>query len=229
MRNVSETLYQSWLEIVELAFTIQLTNDEDEIVWQFTSKGVYSSQSLYKIINFRGIKQVHLSVVWSLKIPPRVHMFLWFLINNRVLTRDNLAKRKKVEDESCLFCSEKETCQHLFFDCAIASHCWSLFSEILSIPMGNNIFNVGKYWLSSKRYVVVNMVTSAVIWSIWKLRNELCFQKIGWKDMEVLLFKILGILKSWVVLCPGDKKEILSGYKEEIKESARRVRWLPNF
>jgi hypothetical protein len=73
------------------------------------------------------------------------------------------------------------------------------------------------------------MVTSAVIWSIWKLRNELCFQKIGWKDMEVLLFKIMGILKSWVVLCLGDKKEILFGYKEEIKESARRVRWLPNF
>jgi hypothetical protein len=87
--------------------------------------------------------------------------------------------------------------------------------------MGNNIFNVGKYWLSSKRYVVVNMVTSAVIWSIWKLRNELCFQKIGWKDMEVLLFKILGILKSWVVLCPGDKKEILSGYMEEVKEYSK--------
>jgi hypothetical protein len=50
--------------------------------------------------------------------------------------------------------------------------------------MGNNIVDVGKYWLSSKIYIVVNMVTSAVIWSIWKLRNELCFQKIvgkAWK------------------------------------------------
>jgi hypothetical protein len=95
--------------------------------------------------------------------------------------------------------------------------------------MGNNIVDVGKYWLSSKIYIVVNMVTSAVIWSIWKLRNELCFQKIGWKSMEVLLLKILGILKSWVVLCPRNKKEILSGYIEEIKELARRVRWLPDF
>jgi hypothetical protein len=38
-RNVSETLYQSWLEIMELAFTIPLTDDEDEMVWQFTSRG----------------------------------------------------------------------------------------------------------------------------------------------------------------------------------------------
>ena len=47
--------------------------------------------------------------------------------------------------------------------------------------------------------------------------------------MEVLLFKILGTLKSWAVLCPGEKKEILSGYMEEIKEMARRVRWLADF
>jgi len=118
-RNFSEALYQSWLEIVELVFTIELTEEEDEMVWQYTSKGTYSSQSLYKVINFRGIKQVHVSAIWSLKIPPRVHMFLWLLINNRALTRDNLAKRRKVEDESCLFCCEKETCQHLFFDCAV--------------------------------------------------------------------------------------------------------------
>jgi hypothetical protein len=88
-RNISETLYQSWLEIVELASTIQLTDDEDEMVWQFTLKGVYSSQSLYKIINFRGIKQVHVSADWGLKISPRVYIFLWLLINNRVLTRDS--------------------------------------------------------------------------------------------------------------------------------------------
>ena len=43
-------------------------------------------------------------------------MFLWLLINNRVLTRDNLAIReKKLEDGTCLFCAKKETSQHLFF------------------------------------------------------------------------------------------------------------------
>ena len=66
---MSEELYQSWLEIVELVATIQLNDEEDEMIWQFTSSGIYSSQSLYKIINFRGIKPAHVSVVWSLKIP----------------------------------------------------------------------------------------------------------------------------------------------------------------
>ena len=91
-RNVREDLYQVWLEVVALVSTINLTDEEDEMVWLYNSSGVYSSQSLYKIINFRGIKTVHVSALWHIKIPPRVHFFLWQLINNKVLTRDNLAK-----------------------------------------------------------------------------------------------------------------------------------------
>lgn len=34
-RTVNEALYQSWLEIVELVSTIQFTDEEDELVWQF--------------------------------------------------------------------------------------------------------------------------------------------------------------------------------------------------
>jgi len=50
-------------------------------------------------------------------------MFLWLLVNKRVLAGDNLAKRRKVKDESCLFCNERETSQHLFFDCVVAKRC----------------------------------------------------------------------------------------------------------
>ena len=102
-------------------------------------------------------------------------MFLWLLINNRVLTPDNLAKRRKVEDETCLFCAKKETSQHLFFDCVVAKRCWVLISEIIEVSAGENMVNIGKFWLSSKRNGLLNIVTSVVLWLIWKLRNELYF------------------------------------------------------
>ncbi|WVZ98403.1 hypothetical protein U9M48_043853 [Paspalum notatum var. saurae] len=35
--------------------------------------------------------------LWELKVPPQVHFFLWLLVNNKVLTRDNLGKRKKLQ------------------------------------------------------------------------------------------------------------------------------------
>lgn len=226
-RTLSQDLLQSWLELVELTAMVQFSEEEDEMVWQFNSSGVCSSQSLYKIINFRGIKTVHVSAVWSIKIPPRVHFFLWLLIHNRVLTRDNLAKRRKVEDESCLFCSEKESVNHLFFDCVVAKQCWLVISEIIGIHVGGNIVEIGKLWLRDKKFGVINMVTSAVLWSIWKPRDDLCFQHIGWKSMEMLLFRVSGLLQNWIILCPSDKKVMLEEVIYKIKLVAGRVLWLP--
>jgi hypothetical protein len=225
-RTVSEGLYQSWLDIIELVSTVQFTNEEDEMIWQFNSSGIYSSQSLYKIINFRGIKPVHVSAVWSIKVPPRVHYFLWLVIKNRALTRDNLAKRRKVEDESCLFCSEKETIQHVFFECVVAKQCWYIMSDILDCRVDENMCDVGKFWLSNKKHVLVNVVSSAVIWSIWKLRNDLCFQRLGWRSMEMLLFRVAGLLSNWKILCPPDKRDLLEEYISKIKVEAGRILWL---
>jgi len=67
---------------------------------------IFIPRSTFNIINFRGIKYVHVPALWHIKIPPRVHFFLWQVSNNKILTRDNLAKRRKVEDSNCLFCLE---------------------------------------------------------------------------------------------------------------------------
>ena len=108
-----------------------MCEEEDEMIWQFTSSGVYSSQSLYKIINFRGIKPVHVPALRHIKVPPRVYFFLWLLTNNWRSTRDNLAKRRKVDDPNCLFCLEPEYIQHLFIDCVVVKQCWKVISGIV--------------------------------------------------------------------------------------------------
>ena len=67
---------------------------------------------------------------------------------------------------------------------------------ILGIHVGVDIITIGKFWLSHKKNSLVNMITSAVPWSIWKLRNELCFQRTGWKSMDILFYKIHGLLQN---------------------------------
>jgi hypothetical protein len=54
-RTVGEKLMNMWDEVVQLATTICFSNEEDNLIWQFSSNGIYSSQSLYRIINNRGI------------------------------------------------------------------------------------------------------------------------------------------------------------------------------
>jgi hypothetical protein len=77
-RIVDSDLSRTWEEIIkQLASTITYSGEQDDMLWTFNSNGVYSSQSLHKIINFRGVQPVHTLAIWNLKIPPRVHFFLW--------------------------------------------------------------------------------------------------------------------------------------------------------
>jgi hypothetical protein len=87
-RTVGERLMNMWDEVVQLATTICFSNEEDNLIWHFSSNEIYSSQSLYKIINNRGVLPIFVSAVWSLKLPPRIHFFLWLLSKNKNLTRD---------------------------------------------------------------------------------------------------------------------------------------------
>jgi hypothetical protein len=114
-----------WEEVVQIASSIQFEDNEDGMIWQFNSTGIYSVQSLYGMVNNRGVKQVFTPAMWKIPAPSRLHIFLWLLANNKTLTRDNLAKRRRVEDDTCLFCSEQEYVRHLFFECCVARSFWS--------------------------------------------------------------------------------------------------------
>jgi hypothetical protein len=100
-----------------------------------------------------------------------------------MLTRDNLGKRRKGEDVTCLFCCETESVHHLFFDCAVATQLWKILSLILNVNLGGSLDEVGKYWPSNKKHCVTNITSSAAIWSIWKVRNDL--SNGHWYDAEL--------------------------------------------
>ena len=132
-RTVSENLMNLWFELVGIMEEISLIDEPDQIIWSFSSKGKFSVQSLYVVINNHGVKPVFVHAVWKLKIPPRVQIFLWLLSKNKLLTRDNLAKRRNVDDKTCVFCSEPESIYHLFFECRVVKRLWCELSECLSL------------------------------------------------------------------------------------------------
>ena len=55
-----------------------------------------------------------------------------------------MAKRRKVEDSSRLFCSEVESVQHVFFYCVIAKQCWSMISDVVNVKVAENLVEIGK-------------------------------------------------------------------------------------
>jgi hypothetical protein len=154
---------------------------------KFTSSDRFSVQSLYAMINDSGVRQVYTPLVWKLTVFPRLHIFLWLLANNKTLTRDNWAKRRTVEDDSCLFCADKESIQHLFFNCCVAKCMRQVCSDISRRQLGSDFESV----LHNKNLKCLNVLTTTVLWTIWKFGNEVCFQWRQWTGMKVLLIRAL--------------------------------------
>jgi hypothetical protein len=102
-RTVDTRMWSQWQEVIEIATDLQLGDEEDTMIWKFNSSGRFSVQSLYDVINDWWVRQIYTPVVWKLFVPPRLHILFWLIANNKTPTRDNFAKRRFVDDKTCLF------------------------------------------------------------------------------------------------------------------------------
>ena len=92
-RCFSQDMMQSRNALFGCIKTIPLSDALDKLVWNYDARGIYSLSSFYKIVHFRGVIPGNGPIVWEVKIPPRVQIFIWLASNNKLLTRDNLSKR----------------------------------------------------------------------------------------------------------------------------------------
>jgi hypothetical protein len=93
-RIFSDRLMEQWYKLEQIYTRISFSSECDSLIWTYTASGTYTSSSLYKIITFRGITPLYIPSIWSLMVPPRIHVFLWLLSNNKLMTRDNLEKKE---------------------------------------------------------------------------------------------------------------------------------------
>ena len=49
------------------------------------------------------------------------------------------------------------------------------------IQVGVDFESIGRWWISNNKNAVLNSTCAATLWSIWKLRNLLCFQEGKWQ------------------------------------------------
>eukprot|EP00253_Pinus_taeda_P009869 PITA_09869 len=87
--------------------------------------------------------------VWEPLALPKVNFFFWTLVQNKLLTRDNLMKKSIDGPHRCELCrSSLETAKHLFMECN--KSCWR------------------KVW---------NAIPKYVCWQIWLTQNDLIFNE----------------------------------------------------
>lgn len=176
-RWLTDDLNLEWNKIVEDASTILLDTNQDVVSWKLENSGKFSVKSTYNALtNSDGGPTF--KYIWKGKIPPKIKIFLWLVANNAILTKDNMIKRKWNGDPLCYFCQQHETVTHLLFTCPVAKIIWATIATCLG---ANNIptsfaqsWKWCEQWLPNrKQFYAVGI--AAICWSIWKMRNKVCF------------------------------------------------------
>ena len=151
-------LLKVWFEEedVKTIKTIHLVSRdvEDEISWERSNNGEYTTKSGYWLIKGSKSKQVEALSFWKKfrdqKFWPKWKMFYWRLANGALATGVNLKKRKILSETLCPFCGkEEESDTHLFKDCEVTMRIWK--SSNLGInaqnPVNMDISQWTKNWL----------------------------------------------------------------------------------
>lgn len=88
----------------------------DDIKWNLTANGLYSTASAYKAQFEGSIISPMPKIVWNSWAPPKCKFFAWLIIKDRVWTADRLQRRGWPNCNLCQLCKrELETAAHLLF------------------------------------------------------------------------------------------------------------------
>jgi zinc-binding in reverse transcriptase len=95
--QLRETLTQEAQQLNTLTTLLtniqQETQEQDRLSWRWHSSGQYTVRSCYRALQ-EGLHIVSpLAKIWTLKLPTRVAIFTWIMIQNKLLTVDNLIRR----------------------------------------------------------------------------------------------------------------------------------------
>jgi hypothetical protein len=189
--------------------TVNLVNEQDKFVWNLTTSGTFTVKSMYEDLMNDHTPFLR-KYLWKLKIPLKIKIFMWFLNNKVLLTKDNLAKRNWKGSTKCCFCEKQESVEHLFISCPFAKVLWRMVYFTFDLPPPTNITNMFGNWLNGvdkKSKERIRSGVSALCWSIWKCRNNIIFNKSKSLNVLQVLHTMVHWVQLWALLLPQAQRD----------------------
>jgi hypothetical protein len=73
-----------------------------------------------------GVSSFPWRSIWKVKVPLRMSFFVWTAAFGKILTLDNLRKRRIIVVDRCCMCKQSsKSVDHLLFHCKVAQDLWS--------------------------------------------------------------------------------------------------------
>jgi hypothetical protein len=102
---------------------IKLNDEKYCLIWSWdTKQGQVSTELAYEeqVTEVMGVEpKFWYSEIWKWKIPMKIKLFVWLLLEQKILTWDNLRKSGAQGPSICVLCKEREeSLLHLFGECS---------------------------------------------------------------------------------------------------------------
>lgn len=206
----------AWHQLVATVMNTQLMDRRDIFRWSLSQDGRFTVSSMYKMLIAPNVTR-HKHIIWKLKIPLKIKIFMWYLVKGVVLTKDNLAKQQWNGSLKCAFCDFDESINHLLFDCQMSRFIWRIvqISFNISPPKSiNHIFNDRLFGVNKNLRNKILVGTCTLCWAIWLSRNDMVFNNaraVTVTTMQVI-FKCTYWIRFWALLQKEeDKPHIMQG------------------
>ena len=151
-----------------------INNKRDEVIWGDNLNGQYSITSGYFSLWDRMQKPIW-AKAWTPSLTPKINIFFWLLLQDKILTLENLAKRGQIIPKRCSLCQHNlEMVNHLFIHFPYSSKVWNLLTKDLGVswcPSANfqEFFN---QWKSLHFGMITQLIFCWSLpyfyWGIWK-------------------------------------------------------------
>ncbi|GAU10299.1 hypothetical protein TSUD_422630, partial [Trifolium subterraneum] len=211
-----EELYGQFMRVVE---SIILSHEEDVWEFAFDRGGGYTVKVSYlslcdklsppSISSLRAVTCRVVDCVWDSWAPSKVLVFSWQVLLGRLPTRVNLGRRGVLpsSEQRCCHCDVGclETEDHLFLLCPFAWNIWmEIYKwfglvEVLPDTIGGlfpAFFKALK--VPKKKHKGVVMLWQAVVWVIWKTRNDTIFAQKP-RNVHEVVDKIKHMSWQWLL------------------------------
>ncbi|KAK1289641.1 hypothetical protein QJS10_CPB18g00674 [Acorus calamus] len=145
------------------------------------------------------------SKIWKWRVPCKIKLFIWLVLQGRILTKMYRAKWRPEEPTECTFCgNEPESIEHLLFNCTTSACFWERLGEAAGFrcafhdmeelwQLMDALLNQGEKCTQGRfRRIVI----PAGLWTIWRVRNAMLF-KGQMVYAENLWDDVLRLLKDW--------------------------------
>lgn len=161
----------------------------DSLHWKADPSGNFTVSSAYKWCD----NSLHtmckvIDLIWNNVSSPRAQFFGWLAWKARIKTFSFLHRIKVLSDEAnvnCIFCNvEVKNVNHVLLHCPFA---WKVWSHMLNWwgllwAQPGTIHCLLEWWagtrMKKQERVVWKALPLAVLWLIWKLRNDCIFNGI---------------------------------------------------